>query len=314
MACAGPMQTARSAMRAGIEFRSASDTASTVSIPSPRQVRMIRAAISPRLAMSRRWIGTRQEVVRTRASVWPYSTSSPSAARISLTLPAHSGAHRIHELHDLDDADDGVFFDRAARLDEGWRAGFRGAIEGAEQWRRHWVQSRIVQRGRGTPGSAAAGTAAVGAVPAVAAGAQSPRLSTSFMPSSSSCSSVKFESSSNRVISSTSLEVRLMSGRRRSTSRARADCRPPAPPGVPHAPTRPFPGGSAAAISRRFHDRWPTRCPAHCRNGARSGARSVAAPATVHRSGRLRSQLVRHRDRARCRPADRVAAASACQR
>ena len=52
------MQTVRSASRAGSESRSASEAASTVSIPRLRQVRMIRTAISPRLAMRMRRMAT----------------------------------------------------------------------------------------------------------------------------------------------------------------------------------------------------------------------------------------------------------------
>src|SRR5512134_3600081 len=48
----GPMCAAASARRVCIAFASASEKTATVSMPSSRQARMMRTAISPRLAMS----------------------------------------------------------------------------------------------------------------------------------------------------------------------------------------------------------------------------------------------------------------------
>ena len=50
----GPIRITWSASRAGSDPASASDTVSTVSMPSRRQVRITRTAISPRLATSTR--------------------------------------------------------------------------------------------------------------------------------------------------------------------------------------------------------------------------------------------------------------------
>src|SRR5687768_7073457 len=51
------MQTARSASRTASESRSASEYTWTVSMPASRQLRLMRTAISPRLAMRTRRIG-----------------------------------------------------------------------------------------------------------------------------------------------------------------------------------------------------------------------------------------------------------------
>ncbi len=106
----GPMHNVRSASRAGSESRSASDAASTVSMPSARQVRMIRTAISPRFAMRMRRMLTARPSLRTRSSVSPYSTSAPSRAQDLAHRAAHACTHGVHELHHFDDADDGVVF------------------------------------------------------------------------------------------------------------------------------------------------------------------------------------------------------------
>src|SRR3954469_21334131 len=108
------MHSVRVTSRDGNESRSASEAANTVSMPRRAQVRAMRAAISPRLAMSTR-----------RKSALPCIHGQqdlavlPQRAIAPADLAHHARdarAHRVHELHDLDDADDAVGFDACAHL------------------------------------------------------------------------------------------------------------------------------------------------------------------------------------------------------
>ena len=71
-ALAGPMQIVRLASRAGRLSRSASETARTVSIPNAWHARIIRTAISPRLA-----IKTREIVTGESPAHWLVRRSTP---------------------------------------------------------------------------------------------------------------------------------------------------------------------------------------------------------------------------------------------
>ena len=163
----GPMHTVRSARRAGNASRSASDAASTVSMPRLRQVRMMRTAISPRLA------------IRMRRILMPGPRADPqqhlpvfhqrAVARQDLgDRAAHAGAHRVHELHHLDDADDGVLLHDRAHLDKGRGPGLGRAIERAQQRRRDILRAPPgCRRGRRWRGGAAGagGPQVAGAAP-----------------------------------------------------------------------------------------------------------------------------------------------------
>src|SRR5688572_7127359 len=115
------MHTARVAIRAPSEPRSASLTQSTVSIPSFSHVRITRTAISPRLAMRMRLIVT--------SSVRPHEhqhfavLDHLAVDREHLDhLAGDPGARRVHQLHHLDDAHHGIRLDPRADLDERWLA------------------------------------------------------------------------------------------------------------------------------------------------------------------------------------------------
>ena len=133
------MHTVRSASRAGsavaigLAMRPARSRC-----PALRQVRMIRTAISPRLAISMRRMATALSRSCERAAASRrIRPARRRAARISATVPRHAGAHGVHQLHHLDDADDGVLLDLRADFDEGRRAGLGRAVEGAQQRRGH---------------------------------------------------------------------------------------------------------------------------------------------------------------------------------
>ena len=79
----------RSASLAGTEPRSASEAASTASMPSRWQATRTRTAISPRLATRmRRTIAGYPAPVLTRIRTVPCSANWPSARQISVTVPA----------------------------------------------------------------------------------------------------------------------------------------------------------------------------------------------------------------------------------
>src|SRR4051812_5057868 len=98
------MHTARSATSAARDSRSASDTATTLSIPASAHARTIRTAISPRWATSPR---------RTPfpAGGLEGEERIPVLAHLAvLGVPPHHRARHaradvVHQLHHLDDAD-----------------------------------------------------------------------------------------------------------------------------------------------------------------------------------------------------------------
>src|SRR5215203_6413902 len=112
------MHTARSASRAASPPRSAVDVTTTASMPSARQARTTRTAISPRLAMRTRRTGVRPGA---RAALARLCTAGLAIVRTDpeqhLLVLDHLGvlrAHRddlagdrrddrVHQLHDLDD-------------------------------------------------------------------------------------------------------------------------------------------------------------------------------------------------------------------
>ena len=101
------MHTDSSASRTYFASRSASEWTTTVLMPSSRQARWMRSAISPRLAiriLSNSWFGVLatigDDAGTQRAAIvsaisdddsgWPYSTGWPFSTRIALTTPALS--------------------------------------------------------------------------------------------------------------------------------------------------------------------------------------------------------------------------------
>src|ERR1700761_6537358 len=97
------MQTVRSASFAGMLSRSASEAARTVSILSFRQVRMIRTAISPRLAMRMRPRAKRlTRFAHAQQCLAVLGECAVGDENFSHRA-ADAGTYRIHQLHDLDD-------------------------------------------------------------------------------------------------------------------------------------------------------------------------------------------------------------------
>src|SRR5690348_12824195 len=108
------MQTTRSASFAGTLSRSAAEVASTVSIPSLRQVRMMRAAISPRLAIRIRRIAIAQPSLADAQQGLAVLDEGSVSGKDLGDLTANAGPYRVHQLHDFDDGDDRVLLDRRA--------------------------------------------------------------------------------------------------------------------------------------------------------------------------------------------------------
>src|ERR1700686_5706209 len=100
------MHTVRSASRAGRLSRSAAEAARTVSMCSSRHVRMIRTAISPRLAISTRRMGTRSARPAHAHKCLAIFRECPVGDQNLSYGTAHSGTHGVHKLHDLDDGND----------------------------------------------------------------------------------------------------------------------------------------------------------------------------------------------------------------
>ena len=114
------MQTDSSARRTGRESASAVEWAITVRIPISRQARMIRSAISPRLAIRILWNISRGVSAggSTRNSGWPNSTGWPFSTTTLAMRPADLGLDLVHQLHRLDDAEDLALLDHVALGDE----------------------------------------------------------------------------------------------------------------------------------------------------------------------------------------------------
>jgi len=90
------MHTASSANRTWSAWASAVEYTATVRIPISRQARMIRSAISPRLAM-RIFLNTASgprpsQAGSMRKSACPNSTGWPFSTRISVTFPGSSAS------------------------------------------------------------------------------------------------------------------------------------------------------------------------------------------------------------------------------
>src|SRR6267142_3446807 len=118
--CGGPMHTVSSASRTCLVLKSAVECTATVLMPSSRQARRIRSAISPRLAMTSFSImgGLFDDEQRLaeldRIAVLGHDRGD-AAGLVGFDL--------VHHLHRLDDAQHLAFLDFIANLDEGLRAG-----------------------------------------------------------------------------------------------------------------------------------------------------------------------------------------------
>src|SRR5690242_3210963 len=158
---AGPMHTARFASRAAMLSRSASETAATVSMARLWQARIIRTAISPRLAIKTRLTDMRAPEPKKKGEdtfAARKSNSSPIQKKRVLRFndeqrltefdelavlrndfhdgSAHGGPHAVKHFHDFDQTDRGIFRDLLANFDERRRAGLRCDVEGSQERRR----------------------------------------------------------------------------------------------------------------------------------------------------------------------------------
>src|SRR3990170_4575667 len=131
------MQMDSSASRTGSEPASACEWATTVRMPISRQVRRMRSAISPRLAMRILWNMVfsallaalhEEERLAELDGLGVLDEDLQDAAR-------HLGLDLVHELHRLDDAEGLPLLDRVALADEWCRLGARSAVEGADHGR-----------------------------------------------------------------------------------------------------------------------------------------------------------------------------------
>src|SRR5689334_3877032 len=125
------MHTTRSASCAPRLSRSASDTASTASIPSSKQARMMRTAISPRFATSTRFSGIGSADHDERLPVLDrLAVLGPDR----LDLARDRRDHGVHQLHHFDDGQGVALIHGLADLDERRAPGAGGPPAEAAAW------------------------------------------------------------------------------------------------------------------------------------------------------------------------------------
>src|SRR5690349_3323036 len=105
---------------------SASEWTTTVRMPSSRQARWMRSAISPRLA-----IRIFSNTLADDEEALPVLDRLAVLHQDRLHDPGSVGLDLVHELHRLDDADGLAFLDGVADFDERLRVGRRRAVERA---------------------------------------------------------------------------------------------------------------------------------------------------------------------------------------
>src|SRR6185436_14910003 len=124
------MHTASSANRTWSPVASAVECTATVGIPSSRQARMTRRAISPRLAM--------RIFLNIASGRFDAEQRLPELHRLPVLhqdlgdLPGLVGLDLVHQLHRLDDAEDLALPHHRAHLDEGGLIRCGRAVEGAD--------------------------------------------------------------------------------------------------------------------------------------------------------------------------------------
>ncbi len=199
-------------------------------MPSREQVRITRAAISPRLAISSRRI--RGPHAGRRAPPQQHRVGLGELAVAEAELDhgaADARVHRRHHLHGLDDADDGLLVHLVADLDERRCSRLRRPVEGAEQRRPDGDQPL----GHARPAPARLPPAATGAGGRLQRPARARTCCSAVHPAAPSRRTVSDRSASSRCSSSRPLESSTAGrrGRRpgsvpcRSAPRAGA-CRP----------------------------------------------------------------------------------------
>src|SRR5882672_12118782 len=137
------MQTDSSASRTGRESASAVEWAITVRIPISRHARMIRSAISPRLAMRILWNISRGSAQRVHQEEWLAELDGLAVLDHDLgDAPRHLGLDLVHQLHRLDDADDLPLLDHVALGHERRGVALGGPIERADHRGFHGQEMR----------------------------------------------------------------------------------------------------------------------------------------------------------------------------
>src|SRR6266481_1143143 len=139
------MQTDSSASRTGREEASAVEWAMTVRIPISRQARMMRSAISARLAMRILWNISPRSAPRLQRSAERLYQEERLPERDRLAVLHHHrdeasrdlGLDLVHQLHRLDDAEHLPLLDHVPLGDEWGSVGLRRAVEGADHRRLH---------------------------------------------------------------------------------------------------------------------------------------------------------------------------------
>src|SRR3954470_3726561 len=143
------MQSDSSANRTWSEWTSAVEWTATVLIPSSRAARMIRSAISPRLAMRI------FENIRTKASCRLETEERLAVLDRAAVLDERLdqaaralGLDLVHQLHRLDDAEHLALLHHCADLDERRVVGRSGPVEGPDEGRVHG-EGVVGRRGSG---------------------------------------------------------------------------------------------------------------------------------------------------------------------
>src|SRR5438552_10530054 len=136
------MQTSSSAYRTCSASRSASEWTATVLSPISLHARMIRRAISPRLAMRTLEIMEPASALRFHRKEFLTVLDRLPVLRVD---PDHDavdvGLDLVHQLHRFNDAEHLSLGDVVAHVDEDLRLGVRGAIKSSHDRRGNYVQS-----------------------------------------------------------------------------------------------------------------------------------------------------------------------------
>src|SRR4051794_2485597 len=134
------MHTDSSASITYLASASASECTATVLMPSSRQARWMRSAISPRLAMR---IFSNMPVLIDQEEALAVLDRLPVLDQDRLERPGSVGFDLVQQLHGLDDAERLALGDRLAHLDERWGAGRGCAVEGPDHRGLHHMPLRL---------------------------------------------------------------------------------------------------------------------------------------------------------------------------
>src|SRR5690606_21671999 len=147
VAIAGPMQTVSSAIARCMSSRSAVECTATVFNPSSLQARMMRSAISPRLAMSTFCIAAsgsgsgdaEQGLIEFHRLAVVHQDGLDDTGLVRFDV--------VHHLHGFNDAQHVTGLHSLANFNEGGRLGGRRAVEGADHRRANQVTGRLRRGG-----------------------------------------------------------------------------------------------------------------------------------------------------------------------